>query len=218
MVVREPASYSEVMFGLLLGFGLTQIGMLWWLAAAAAPLLIHLLSRRRYREVPWAAVEYLLAALQKSTRRLRAEQWILLLLRMLTIVCVVIAVAGPYIEQLGGTLAVGQPVHRILVIDGSYSMGYKPGEKNRFELAKQYARDIVARSPQGDGFSLVLMSAPARVVVGPPAFVSDDVRDALQPLAAASTGDNTVDSQRQTAEDDVLQPVSTLTHPDGARE
>ena len=40
----------------------TQIGMLWWLAAAAAPLLIHLLSRRRYREVSWAAMEYLLAA------------------------------------------------------------------------------------------------------------------------------------------------------------
>jgi Aerotolerance regulator N-terminal/von Willebrand factor type A domain len=203
------------MLGLLLGFGLTQIGMLWWLAAAAAPLLIHLLSRRRYREVPWAAVEYLLAALQKSTRRLRAEQWILLLLRMLTIVCVVIAVAGPYLEQLGGTLAVGQPVHRILVIDGSYSMGYKPGERNRFDLAKQYARDIVARSSPGDGFSLVLMSAPARVVVGPPAFVSDDVRDALQRLAAASTGDNTADAQRKTDEDDFLKQISTLKLPHG---
>ncbi|HEV3417166.1 MAG TPA: BatA domain-containing protein, partial [Pirellulales bacterium] len=142
----------------LFGFGLTQVGMLWWLAAAAAPLLIHLLSRRRYREVPWAAVEYLLAAMQKSSRRLRAEQLILLVIRTLTIVCVVVAIAGPYLEQLGGTLVTGQPVHRILVIDGSYSMGYKPGEKRRFELAKQVARDIVGRSSSGDGFSLVLMS------------------------------------------------------------
>src|SRR5260221_14302616 len=104
MVVREPASYIEMMFGLLLGFGLTQIGMLWWLAAAAAPLLIHLLSRRRYREVPWAAVEYLLAAFQKITRRLRAEQWILLLLSMLTIVSVVTTFSVPHIQQLGGAL------------------------------------------------------------------------------------------------------------------
>jgi hypothetical protein len=200
---------------IIFAFGLTQIGMLWWLAAAAAPLLIHLLSRRRYREVPWAAVEYLLAALQKSTRRLRAEQWILLLLRTLTIICVVVAVAGPYLEQLGATLAMGQPVHRILVIDGSYSMGYKPGEKSRFELAKQGARDIVARSSQGDGFSLVLMGAPARVIVGTPAFVSDDVRNALQRLAAASSGDDTADAQRKADEDDFLKEVRDLKLPHG---
>ena len=169
---------------MIFGFGLTQLGMLWWLAAAAAPLLIHLLFRRRYREVPWAAVDYLLAALQKSSRRLRAEQWILLAIRTAIIVCVVVAVAGPYWELLGGTPAIGQPVHKILVIDGSYSMGYKPAEKSRFELAKQFARDIIGRSSQGDGFSLVLMSAPPRVVVGTPAFVSDDVRTALAQISS----------------------------------
>ena len=52
--------------------------MLGWLAAAAAPILIHLWSRRRYREMSWAAMEYLLAALRQSRRRLRFEQWLLL--------------------------------------------------------------------------------------------------------------------------------------------
>jgi len=78
---------------------------------------------------------------------------------------------------------------KILVVNGSFSMGYKPGEKSRFDLAKRYARDIVARSSQGDGFSLVLMSDPCRVIVGSPAFVSDDARAALKLLASASTGD-----------------------------
>jgi hypothetical protein len=199
----------------LLAFGLTQIGMLWWLAAAAAPLLIHLLSRRRYREVPWAAIEYLLAALQKSSRRLRIEQLLLLLLRTLAIVCVVIAVAGPYLEQLGGALALGQPVHKIIVIDGSYSMGYKPGEKSRFELAKQHARAIVAGSSAGDGFSLVLMSAPPRVVIGTPVFVSDDVRSALARLSAASSGDDVADAVRKADEDDFLKAIHTLKLPHG---
>ena len=43
--------------------------MLAWLAAAAVPILIHLWSRRRYREMYWAAMEYLLAAVRRSRRR-----------------------------------------------------------------------------------------------------------------------------------------------------
>ena len=102
---------------MLFAFGFASIGMLWWLAAAAAPLLIHLLSRRRYREVTWAAMEYLLAALQKRSRRLRFEHWLLLAVRTAAIVAVVVAVAGPYIERLGSSVVAGNPVvHRVLVL------------------------------------------------------------------------------------------------------
>ena len=90
---------------------------------------------------------------------------------------------------LGGTAAAGNPVHRVLVLDGSYSMAYKPGDRSRFEMAKDLIRDLVARSTQGDGFTLVLMSDPARTVVGTPAFVSDEVRDALRRLKSSSTAD-----------------------------
>ena len=51
------------------------------------------------------------------------------------------------------------------------------------------ARDLVARSAQGDGFALVLMSDPARTIVGTPAFVSDEVRDALRRLKNPSAAD-----------------------------
>jgi hypothetical protein len=196
----------------------TQIGMLWWLAAAAAPLLIHLLSRRRYREVSWAAMEYLLAALQKRSRRLRFEHWLLLAVRTALIVAIVIAVAGPYVERLGGTAAVGNPVHRVLVLDGSYSMAYKPADRSRFELAKDLIRGLVARSRQGDGFTLVLMSAPARTVIGTPAFVSDEVRDALRRLKSSlqnSSPTNLADARRLVDEDDFLKELRDLKLPQG---
>ena len=194
----------------------TQIGMLWWLAAAAAPLLIHLLSRRRYREVSWAAMEYLLAALQKRSRRLRFEHWLLLAVRTGLIVAVVIAVAGPYVERLGGTSVAGNPVHRVFVLDGSYSMAYKPADRSRFDLAKDLIRDLVARSTQGDGFTLVLMSDPARTVIGTPAFVSDEVRDALRRLK--SSLDQSTDlsaAQRLVDEDDFLKELRDLKLPQG---
>jgi len=170
-----------------LAFDLASPAMLGWLAAAAAPLLIHLWSRRRYREMPWAAMEYLLAAIKASRRKFTIEQWLLLAIRTLVIVLVVLAVAEPFLA--GGPLAFtpGERTLRVLVLDGSYSMAYKPGETSRFEAAKALAAEIVDQSPQGDGFALVLMSSPPRVVVGTPVFEPTDFLPALESLALEHT-------------------------------
>src|SRR5205814_8198598 len=108
---------------LLFAFGFGNLAMLGWLAAAAAPLLIHLWSRHRFREAPWAAMQFLLAAMRKNARRLQLQQWLLLAVRTLIILLVVLAVAEPYgVRLLAGTGAA--PTHKVLVIDGSYSMAY----------------------------------------------------------------------------------------------
>ncbi|MEA3368638.1 MAG: BatA domain-containing protein, partial [Planctomycetota bacterium] len=145
--------------------------MLGWLAAAAVPVLIHLWSRRRYREMSWAAMEYLLAAVRQSRRRLRVEHWLLLLIRTLVVVLAVLAVAEPYTATSGFSFAPGgDRTHRVLVIDGSFSMAYTPTDQSRFDRAKELAGRIVEESPQGDGFSLVLMSTPPVIVVSQPAL------------------------------------------------
>ena len=158
----------------LFAFGWASPLMLYWLAAAAAPILIHFLSRLNYREMPFAAMEYLLAAVQRQTRRLLFEQWLLLAIRTLLVVLVVLAVAETYIERASTAFAPGSHVHRVLVFDGSYSMAYKSAGKTRFDHAKDIARQIVKDSPQGDAFTLVLMSSTPRVIVG---------RAALEPAA-----------------------------------
>src|SRR5687768_7395230 len=162
-------------FGLppLIAF-LTNPLMLGWLAAAAAPLIIHLWNKRKYREVSFAAIEFLLAALRKNSKRIQLEQWILLAVRTLIIVLLVLAVSEPFLEQAGLRFSTGQKTHKVLVLDGSFSMAYKPTDKSRFERAKELAIAIVDESNQGDGFSLVLLSEPPRVVVGSPAFERSD--------------------------------------------
>ena len=160
---------------LLLAFGFINLPMLGWLAAAAAPILIHLWSRQKYREVSWAAMEYLLAAMRRRTRRMQFEQWLLLAVRTLLIVLLVLAVAEPFLEQVGlASVAVGR-THRVLVIDGSYSMAYQPNDRSRFEQAKALARRIVEESHQGDAFALILMASPPRIVVGTPAMEPGEV-------------------------------------------
>ena len=65
--------------------------MLVWLSMAAAPILIHLWNRRKFREESWAAIEFLLAAMKKNSRRIQIEQLILLAIRTLIVVLVVTA-------------------------------------------------------------------------------------------------------------------------------
>ena len=172
----------------LLAFGFESLPMLGWLAAAAAPVLIHLLARRKHRETNWAAMDFLLAAVKRRARRIRIEQLLLLLLRTLVIAVIVIAVAEPYVERAGAIFRPGGNTHRVLVIDSSYSMAYKSGDRSRFDRAKLWAEEIVEHSLPGDGFTLVQMADPPRIVVSTPAFDSEPVRKEIENLELLYTG------------------------------
>ncbi len=141
--------------------------LLWGLAAASVPILLHLLNRRRHREVPWAAMRFLMAAMRKNRRRIRVEQWLLLAIRTMIILLVVSAMAKPFLESMGVVFQ-GQRVHRIFVIDASMSMAYNSTGKPRFDQAKEIAAQLTKDSRGGDAISLILMASPPRVVIGDP--------------------------------------------------
>lgn len=156
--------------------------MLAWLPAAAAPIIIHLWNRRKYREVSWAAMEYLLAAIVKSSKRMRIEQLLLLLIRIALIVLVVLALAEPFLSAVASPFISGARTHRVIVIDGSYSMAFRPADKSVWETAKQRATDIVDNSKEGDAFSLILMGDQPRAIVGTAAFDKADFIEEIDNL------------------------------------
>jgi hypothetical protein len=172
---------------LLLALGFTDFWMLGWLAAAAAPIVIHLWNKRKHREIEWAAMEYLLAAIRKNSRRIRVEQWLLLAIRTSIVVLAVLAVAGPYVQNFAGAFAVGEPTHKVLVIDSSYSMDYRTN-KTQFERAKQLAKQVVEQSSAADGFTLVQMGAPPRVVISSPVSESGTIAEEIENLELSHCG------------------------------
>lgn len=172
----------------LLAFGFGNLLMLGWLAAAAAPILIHLWNRRRYREEPWAAMSFLLAAIRNNARRIRVEQWLLLAVRTLLVVLVVLAMAEPYLEQAGLGLVGGQRTLKVIVVDGSYSMAYKPTASSRFERARQLAAQLVDDSAEGDAFALVLLGQPPVAVVAAPTADRREFVDEIEHLALVHSG------------------------------
>jgi hypothetical protein len=167
--------------------GFANAPLLYGLAAASVPILIHLLNRRKFREIPWAAMRFLLAAIRKNQRRIRIEQWLLLAIRTLIILLVVTAMAKPFLESMGVVIA-GHRVHRVLVLDASLSMGYTVGGVSRFDQAKTLAAELVKSSRPGDNLSVVLMGQPPRVIIGAPSHNLREVEKEVADLGITHGG------------------------------
>jgi hypothetical protein len=131
-------------------------GLLWGLFLAAVPILIHLLARRRYRTVRWAAQEFLRAAFRKNQKRLRVENLLLLIIRTALVVLLVFALARPYVSGAVADAVGSQPVHYSVLLDNSYSMGFNDGLSTPFDRALREARKVVDRLGREDSLSLYL--------------------------------------------------------------
>lgn len=69
------------------------------LLVAIGPIIIHLLNRRRFKVVNWAAMDFLKAALQRNRRVLQMRDLILMALRILCLIVFGVALARPFFES-----------------------------------------------------------------------------------------------------------------------
>lgn len=95
--------------------------------AMSVPILIHLLTRRRFKRVRWAATDFLLEADRQNRRRLRIEELILLALRCLAMLLIGLMLARIFVqpEALASMLGSRAPTERIVLLDDSFSMGLR---------------------------------------------------------------------------------------------
>ncbi len=141
-----------------------------WMAlgalGASIPVIIHLLNRRRFKITRWAAMEFLLASLRKNYKRVRMENLLLLLLRVLMFILIALALARPRVTESGALGALGtESRHAIIVLDNSFSMGYREGSDTCFDRAKDVAQQILNSLDTGDVISLLAMSDVTRPVI-----------------------------------------------------
>ena len=150
------------LFALTFGAGALLGGM----AFAGLPILIHLLHRRKHREMQWAAMEWLLKAMKRNQKRIRLEQWLLLALRTLLIVLVVLAMARPALETVRDLTVSTSATHNVIVLDNTLSMHYAAGDVSRWRRAKTLAQEILDGAQKGDLASVVAVGAGPTVLVG----------------------------------------------------
>lgn len=180
------------------------------LLAVGIPIAIHLLNRRRYKTVEWAAMQFLLAAMKKNRRRLRFEQWLLLAIRCLVIGLMGLALARPAgcdsttLSRLAGR---GASLH-VIVLDNSYSMAYeadRPGAKTNLDQAKKVAKRLVEQlSSGGDAVVLISAAAPASAMLAEPTYDLEAVSAAIDRVPQSASGTDLVgafDLARRQAEE-----------------
>ncbi len=138
-------------------------------AAVAAPILIHLLARRRFRRIRWAAMDFLIHAERRNRRRLRMEEWILLALRCMAVAFIAAMVARPFFKPAGLAMLWGGSQHteRVFVLDDSFSMAYESADGTVFDRAKLAVRRLVEgvrRETPDDTVTILRASAPSSPV------------------------------------------------------
>jgi hypothetical protein len=134
---------------------------LWLLlgAAAAVPLLLHLLRRRIETRVEFPAARYLQRAEREHSRSLRLRNLLLMLLRVLLVLAVALAAARPFMRGLG---AGHGPTAVAIVLDNSLSTTALAGGTPIFERLRAGAEDLLRASTPADRIWLVTADGRVR--------------------------------------------------------
>ncbi len=135
--------------------------MLAGLLAAAVPLIIEWLFRRRKRQVELPTIRFLLD--NREQEKIRRQDRILLLLRTAGIVLLVLAVARPVIRRQW----IGARARRnvVLLIDGTASMRQIAGAQSSFQAALDKAGRTIGALGPDDAVSVVHLGEQAQTVV-----------------------------------------------------
>jgi hypothetical protein len=120
--------------------------------AAAVPIVLHLLRRREVRRLTFPAIRYIRRAEQRQAQRLRLRHLTLLAARVLLILALAAAAAGPLVGR--GGPSDHRPTALAIVIDGSLSSTRILGDRRVLDLFAECA-----------GISLDLATASDRVAL-----------------------------------------------------
>lgn len=140
---------------------------LFGLAAAAVPILIHLFTRKRPREMPFPSLEFLSEVNRSEIRRLRLRQWLLLLLRTLAVATLALAMSRPALRGTAG-LSRHASTTVVALVDESGSMGAMAPDGTLLAGAKRAVESLLGTLGPADELLLVPYDqGPHPVSAGP---------------------------------------------------
>ena len=159
---------------------------LFGLGAAAIPILIHLFTRRRPREVRFPSLEFLSEVHQSQIRRLKLKQWLLLLLRTLAVAAMALAMARPVSKGRAGTHS-GAASSVVALVDVSGSMQASGADGRALAVAaRRTVEDLLATLGPGDELWLVPYDRTPRPVSEKPLGDTGRLRAAAAALTAGA--------------------------------
>jgi hypothetical protein len=145
--------------------GFVNAGLVAAAALAVVPIVIHILNRRRHKPLRWAAMRFVLEAHKKTRRRVRLENWLLLLFRTAAVALLALAIARPFTGEASPLAGITETRRDLVVVlDGSASTMWREGVETTFERGVARTRELLRdlSGPRGDRALLVLAGAYPR--------------------------------------------------------
>ncbi|HLF85226.1 MAG TPA: BatA domain-containing protein [Blastocatellia bacterium] len=129
--------------------------------AAGLPVLVHLVRRTRAPRVQFPSLMFLRKIEQKTIRRRKLRNLLLLLMRCAALLLLAFAFSRPFFTGSTPVSAAGDHTSSVILVDGSYSMRY--GEV--FNRARQSARNMVNDAASDEHLAVVLFSKNYQVLM-----------------------------------------------------
>lgn len=133
--------------------------------AAAIPVVLHMIHRQQAKDLPFSTLRFLKISVEKTRRRRRIHDLLLMLVRAALLVLIAIGLAKPALTNLNSLLGAHNAAVAI-VLDNSASMGMIDRDRLRFETARAAAMQILDHLGDGDQVALWLTGGPRQPDLG----------------------------------------------------
>ena len=129
--------------------------LLYGLFALLIPVIIHLFNFRRYKKLYFSNIEFLKNITTETRKQNKLKHLIILMLRLLAILFLVLAFAGPEWGKTGKKQGKAGEQLRAVYIDNSFSMRAEGEHGQLFDEAVNSTRELIAQSPRDLHFTLL---------------------------------------------------------------
>ena len=165
--------------------------------AVLSPIIIHLLNKRRFKIVHWAAMDFLFEADKKNRRRVQLENFLLLLLRCLAMLLLGLILARPFFSSaMASIFSSEQKFEHYLLLDDSLSQRVQSGNQSGLQRGLEAVKQLLQESSvndRDDWITLVLTSQPDRPVFENASITVDTVDSLLERVDEIEVSDSVAD-------------------------
>ena len=128
-----------------MGFGLLNTIFIWGFFAVSIPVIIHLLFKKQFKTIQWAAIQFLLEAEKRVRKRLKLIELWLLFLRCLAVFLLVLLFGKLFLDKTGAFnhFFGGKPIYYHIVLDDSPSMNFIEENSSSMQKSKFKIKSLI---------------------------------------------------------------------------
>jgi len=125
---------------------------------ALGPIIIHIIFRRRYRTIDFAAMRFLLESMRRNKQRVRIQELIIIALRCLA--CLLIGFMLANIRSTTPFAGTDAATAHVFILDDSLSMSQQIGTTTLFQKALTFLSGRISELPDSDVVGILSAARP----------------------------------------------------------